>query len=162
MKKLTLFFFFLMFLAVTAFAGDKAPVPQKLITAKKAFVVNDGTPSKVFDKFYAEIKKWSRFTLVESKDQADVVIMLTAKNDSNSPSVVPVITGGSDRSAGGGVIVGSNQPTYHMRITDAKDSTPLWADSSADVVWAPNSPRKMISSLRKRIEEQEGKPEAKK
>jgi hypothetical protein len=161
MKKLILLFC-LLFMVICAFAGDKAPVPQKLVTAKKAFVVNDGTPSKVFDKFYSEIKKWNRFSLVETKDQADVVIMLTAKNDSNSPSVVPVITGGSDRSTGGGVIVGANQPTYHLKITDAKDATPLWADSSADVVWAPNSPRKMVSSLRKRIEQQEGKPDAKK
>jgi hypothetical protein len=90
-------------LIIPALAREKTPVPAKLLSAKTAFLVNDGTSAKTFDRFYAELKKWNRFQLVENKDQADIVVVL------------------SSRAMG---------MQFYIEITDTTNNTPLWSDSA--------------------------------
>jgi hypothetical protein len=47
-----------------------------LLQAKKVYLVNEGANVNVFDAAADELQKRKRFTLVASKDEADVVMTL--------------------------------------------------------------------------------------
>ena len=106
--------------------AQQAPLPPRLTSAKTAAVVNDGTWAKAFRKFYKALRKWNRFHLIENKDQADIVIVL-----SNQLGALHA---------------------YQIRITDAKDGTLLWTDYGGGAKFLlSNSPVKLVKHLRKRF-----------
>jgi hypothetical protein len=79
------FLVYVSFLALSypAFCGKKkevpkAPLPPVIQNAKTVFITNAGGSgtSLAFDEFYAEMKKWGRFQLAPSPDQADIVAEL--------------------------------------------------------------------------------------
>ena len=139
MNRLLLPFALLAALSIPAIATEKAPLPAKLTTAKSAFVVNDGVPAKLLDKVYSELKKWGRFQLVESKQDADIVITLS--RGATSGGFVAV------RGFGGGAVV----TDISIRITDAADDLQLWADSidGGHSTWYAGD--SIVSHLRKRM-----------
>lgn len=65
-----------------AFAKAKAhaPLPDSVIKAKTVYLDNQGSTSN-FDKAYAEFQKWSKFTIVTTKDSADLTVVLTTGNE---------------------------------------------------------------------------------
>ena len=133
-----------LYVSIIGSAAAQAPIPSKLRSAKTAFVVNDGSWYKVFDKFYGELKKWNRFRFVESKDQADIVIVLSTHAGS---------FGGAVLVPGPGVLLGGSESKFYMRITDARDDTPLWSDYTGEAGLVSNSAKKLVSNLKKRIEQ---------
>ena len=139
MDKLLLFAF-LAVLSFPAAAGEKAPLPTKLKTAKTLLLVNEGVSAKLFDKVYAELKKWNRFQLVEGKEDADVVMTLARGSTSG------VIAGGK------GGIFGATVADFSVRITNARDDTPLWADAidGGHSTWYAGD--SIVSHLRKRMD----------
>src|SRR5262245_52501391 len=54
----------------------QAPVPVALRDAKAAFLVNEIGDLGRFDSLANELRKWGRFTLVDSRESADVVVVL--------------------------------------------------------------------------------------
>lgn len=63
----------------------KAPLPASVVHAKKAFLLNGQTTSRdltkngnvlAFDTFYADMKAWNKYDLVDSPKDADIVIEL--------------------------------------------------------------------------------------
>jgi hypothetical protein len=130
----------LLVLSIPAIAGEKAPLPTKLATAKTVFLVNDGVAAKLFDKVYSELTKWNRFRLVESNHDADIVLTLS-------------------RGAASGAFVGTKAiglgavaSDISLRITDSKDDTPLWADSIDGGHSAWYAGGALVSHLRKRMD----------
>lgn len=106
--------------------AQQAPLPPRLTSAKTAAVVNDGTWSKAYRKFHTALKKWNRFHLVENKEQADIVILLSLQPGTLS--------------------------AYQIRITDANDGTLLWSDYAGPSGFLlSNSPKKLVKRLRKRL-----------
>jgi predicted Zn-dependent protease len=83
---------------------------------------NDGTWSKAYDKFYVALKKWNRFQLVETKDEADIVIVLSTQAGEFGGGVA----------TSGGVLVAGTESKFYIRITDARDATPLWSDYTGE------------------------------
>jgi hypothetical protein len=110
-----------------------APVPDRLMEARSAFVVNGGVWFKVFDKFYAELAEWNRFRLVQRKEDADITILL-----SSAP--------GELFGAGG------SESKFYMRISDTRDGTPLWADTTREARSVSNSGKRLVANLRKMID----------
>jgi hypothetical protein len=70
--------------------GVTAPVPGQILTARRAFISNagsesygsqtyfrltkyDGGPNRLYNQFYAAIKNWGHYELVDSPADADVV-----------------------------------------------------------------------------------------
>lgn len=45
------------------FAQRHAPLPEKLISAQRIYLINDSGDLKAYDKFFSELKKWGRFTI---------------------------------------------------------------------------------------------------
>jgi hypothetical protein len=143
MLKIATIALFLASFSISTGLAQKAPAPERLMRAKSAFVVNDGVWFKAFDKFYGEFKKWNRFQLVQSKEQADIIVVL-------SNSAGSLVGGVSIPS--GGVFVGGSESKFYMRITDARDGTPLWADMTGETLLVSNSAKKMVSNLQKRMD----------
>ncbi len=113
-------------MAVAPLFAQQAPLPPRLTSAKTAAVVNDGTWAKAYRKFFKALRKWNRFHLIENKEQADIVIIL-----SNQPGTLSA---------------------YQIRITDAKDGTLLWSDYGGPAKFLlSNSPVKLVKHLRKRF-----------
>ena len=76
--------------AQLASPGISAPVPGQILTAQRVFISNsgsesygsqtyfrltkyDGGPDRLYNQFYAAIKNWGRYELVDSPADADVV-----------------------------------------------------------------------------------------
>ncbi len=64
-----------------------APVPEQILSAKRAFVGNaggderaweepqfSGGPNRTYDEFYADMKTWGRFELVSAPADADLIL----------------------------------------------------------------------------------------
>ena len=64
----------------SAWAVDPAPLPKEIRTAKTVFVLNQGIEPGTMDVVYDEIRKWSRWTLTDEHERADLVIVLSAQN----------------------------------------------------------------------------------
>jgi len=129
-------------------AAGQAPIPTTLRNAKTAFVVNDGSWYKVFDKFYGELKKWDRFRFVESKSEADIVIVLST-NAGN--------LGGAILIPGPGIALSGSESKFYLRIVDAHDETPLWSDYTGEALLVSNSAKKLVSNLKKRMEQKQAR-----
>jgi hypothetical protein len=117
----------------TACAQDvaKAPVPPALGTAKTVFVSNAGADSGLFphpfsgradrgyDQFYAMVKNWGRFELVNDPGQADLVFELQL-HAPNGPQNADKTKGASDP-----------LPMFRLTILDRKTHYVLWALSES-------------------------------
>jgi hypothetical protein len=53
-----------------------APLPTVIINAKKAFLTNGGGSDLAYDAFYSAMKKWGKYEMVGSPDEADLIIEL--------------------------------------------------------------------------------------
>jgi hypothetical protein len=73
----------LLFISTGAFAqkGRKdvpaAPIPAVIVNAKKVFLNNGGGSDLAYDSFYAEMKKWGRYEIVGSPEEADLIVELS-------------------------------------------------------------------------------------
>ena len=63
--------------AVSAWAGSRAPLPKAVMEAKTAYVQNESWHTSVGDEFSDELSKWGRFKLVGDPKEADLVFHLT-------------------------------------------------------------------------------------
>jgi hypothetical protein len=120
------------------FAFGQAPLPDALLKAKTAFVVNDGVQNEQFDKFYNEIKKWGRFEIVQDRQKASIIVLLSARPGKKAVAV-PV----------GNVTYSYSEAEHYIQILDARDETVLWSDFTG--YWS-NNPKGLVSNLRKKME----------
>jgi len=127
---------YLLLTCFSFYAFAQAPVPEFLLNAKAAYVINEGATARHFDDFYSELKRWGRFEFVQEKEKADVVIVLSTRSD----DFTVVGSGGS--------IVGTTGTRHYIRITKASDDAPLWADTTGE--WRTN-PRNLVLNLKQRM-----------
>jgi hypothetical protein len=104
-----------------------APVPAPLLSARKVFISNagadsglfphpfSGDPDRPYNEFYADIKSWGRYELVNDPADADLVfeLQLTAPSGPQNPSKQ---NGASDP-----------LPMFRLTILDRKTHYVLWA-----------------------------------
>lgn len=154
MKRLVIFA--LLTLAMPLIAGEKQPlaVPDKLLNAQTAYVVNEYVGEKPFENFREELKRWGRFTLVDSPQAADVLIVLKGEPSANTQAGVGV---GSDGRGGmtTGIVFGGSRPHYELTIKDAKSGIDLWGDAMQETVMKKGAPQRLLKKLRKVMEAQE-------
>jgi hypothetical protein len=67
------------FLTVSTFGveDEKAPVHPRLISAETLHLLNDQDNLLVSDRLYSDLKKWGRYKLVETPENADLLGVLT-------------------------------------------------------------------------------------
>jgi|HubBroStandDraft_4_1064222.scaffolds.fasta_scaffold543580_1 hypothetical protein len=54
-----------------------APLPAVIVNAKKVFLSNGGGSSIAYDAFYSEMKEWSRYKIVGSPEESDLIVELS-------------------------------------------------------------------------------------
>jgi hypothetical protein len=128
-------------LAAVCGVAAQAPVPQALLTAKRAYLVNPAGDLKRFDTLADEFRKWGRFELVDDEEKADIIIEFgkTVKGHVGSFSghtgnVTPIVLASLD-------------------IRTRGIGTPLWSDATGVI----GSPGRLVSHLREHIEKSESK-----
>lgn len=54
-----------------------APLPMAVVNAQKVFLSNGGGSGLAYDAFYQAMKKWGKYQIVGSPDNADIIIELS-------------------------------------------------------------------------------------
>ncbi len=54
-----------------------APLPAIIVNAKKIFLTNGGGSDLAYDTFYSEMRKWGKYQIVGSPDEADLIVELS-------------------------------------------------------------------------------------
>jgi len=108
--------------AAQANTAVAAPVPTQILSAKKVFVSNMGVDAyalpafkkeqevdKPYNRFYAAMKTWGRYALVDNPDHADLVFEIRF--------VAPLAYWGN---------LATYAPQFGLAIVDAKTHFTLW------------------------------------
>jgi hypothetical protein len=103
-----------------------APLPAVIVNAKKVFLSNGGGSSLAYDAFYSKMKEWSKYKIVGSPEESDLIVELSYRvEDStrvwNSTNTYYITT-----QANRAQIVG---PQLILTIFDAKMKTSLWSET---------------------------------
>jgi hypothetical protein len=111
---------FALLLPMALLAKDP-PVPEALLNAKTAFIENAGALDKDFEKFRTKLMKWGRFTVVQNRSSADIIISLSrgitdlyARRWDKSVTTEGKVVGEADASAN--TSEKYSQPTYPVPI----------------------------------------------
>jgi hypothetical protein len=150
-----------LFAAVVVFttgssAKDKhLPLPPQIMTAKTVYIDNQSGISRLGDRCYTEIQKWGRFQVVQDRNQADLIFLLSAREynggyvTTGGQTTSTVNTSGNinatsygDQTTGtinsSGTINSTTSPTYtqpviigytYLTVIDPKTGDNLWSDS---------------------------------
>jgi hypothetical protein len=119
------------FISIAAVGGKSrkdvptAPLPSAVVNAKKIFMSNGGGSDLAYDAFYSEIKKWGRFEIVGSPDEADLIVELAFRVDHGGTRVWS-----STNTYTGATHVHSSQivdPQFVLTIYDARSKNSLWS-----------------------------------
>ncbi len=65
---------------IPALAVDPAPLPKAIREAKKIYIVNENVENTILDHVYDRMSKWSRWTIVENQQDADIVVVLSGQD----------------------------------------------------------------------------------
>ena len=111
-----------------------APLPAQIVSAKTVFLMNETGKAKFGDAIYKQIKTWNRKQVVTSKDQADLVLVVTDK-------------GGA----------GSLNPSFYLNVVDPKTGAQLWTcrTTMQGKLWRSwdSVAETLLGDIRKRIRE---------
>jgi hypothetical protein len=116
------------------------PIPEALLSAKTAAVVNRGADAKDFDKLCKRLQEWGRFELVQDQKDADIVIRIYTRLDTR---VVQMPNPGLQ----GGVTTVQVLINY-LEILNARDGTELWTDKTSG---DSKDPRQLVNRLKNKM-----------
>jgi hypothetical protein len=103
-----------------------APLPAAIVNAKKVFLSNGGGSSLGYDAFYSEMKEWSRYKIVGSPEESDLIVELSYRvEDStrvwNSTNTYYITTQVHSKETA--------DPQLILTIFDAKMKNCLWSET---------------------------------
>jgi hypothetical protein len=103
-----------------------APLPAAIVNAKKVFLSNGGGSSLGYDAFYSEMKEWSRYKIVGSPEESDLIVELSYRvEDStrvwNSTNTYYITTQVHSKEIA--------DPQLILTIFDAKMKNCLWSET---------------------------------
>ncbi|MGB8768500.1 MAG: hypothetical protein WCC92_02725 [Candidatus Korobacteraceae bacterium] len=148
------------------------PLPPQITAAKTVYIDNQSGMAKLGDRAYEQLQKWGRFQVVQDRKQADLILLLSAREYNGG-----YITSGGDtagRVDESGNINTSSSPTYttpvtvgytYLTVIDPKTGENLWSDSKkwGNLYTGFHSATKgLIDELEKRINEEQPSGQTKK
>src|ERR1035438_4010606 len=120
-----------LFVSIYAVAGKSrkdiphAPLPSVVVNAKRVFLTNGGGSDLAYDTFYSEMKKWGKYEIVGSPDDADLVVEISYYVEHGGTRVWS-----TTNTYNGTTQVHSAQivdPQLVLTISDAKSKNSLWS-----------------------------------
>jgi hypothetical protein len=106
-----------------------APAPAVLSSAHKVFLANGGGNDLAFDAFYSGMKKWGQYQIVDSIDDAELVVQVTSV-------IQPVDWDTWSNVSKSDVAFTKSDTTYRavpsliqlrLSVIDARRNLPVWA-----------------------------------
>jgi hypothetical protein len=148
-----------LFISIYAVAGKSrkdippAPLPSVIVNAKKVFIPNGGGSDLGYDAFYAEMKKWGKYEIVGSPDDADLIVEIAYHVEHGGTRVWS-----TNNTYNGTTQVHSTQiidPQLVLTIYDAKTKTSLWEtiDHRRFARREKNREKETINSAERLVEE---------
>ena len=137
--------------SATLLAQDVAPLPDKLVAAKSAYLINESGDIKAFDRLFKDLKVWNRFNVVTDRDQADIIIVLMAKERGGVAVASGTAVTSGNVASGSGTSVNVPSVFLQIRISDRTNQEVLWTDEAEKWITSGHAPAKLISNLRKRF-----------
>jgi hypothetical protein len=93
-----------------------APIPSQILAAKKVFISNAGVGTdRNYNQFYAAIKSWGRYELVDIPSDADLVYEISYS------SQITNVTGSKESGCDS-----SNSSWFKLALVDPKTRIVLW------------------------------------
>ena len=140
-------------ICLTGLAKDRhLPLPPQVMNAKTVYIDNQSGLAVLGDRAYQEINEWGRLQVVQDRNQADLIFLLSsheqisgARHTGNvGPTGNISATSRTTVSAASGLIA-----------LNAKTGDSLWTDSKGAAPFRKPAIKRAIDELRRRIEEQE-------
>lgn len=130
-----------------------APLPAVIVNAQKVFLTNGGGSDLAYDAFYSEMKRWGKYQIVGSPDEADLIIELAYRVEHGGTRVWS-----STNSYDGTTQVHSAQivdPQLVLTIYDAKSKNSLWStiDHRRLARRQKNREKETVNSAERMVEE---------
>jgi hypothetical protein len=130
-----------------------APLPEAIVTAHKVFLSNGGGSDLAYDAFYAEMKKWGKYQVVGSPDDAELIVELSYHVEDLGTRVWS-----STNTYNNTTQVHSREvidPKLTLTIYDAKSKNSLWStiDHRRLAKLEKNREKEMINSAERLVEE---------
>jgi len=119
----------------TSSVAFQAPIPRALLTAKRAYLLNEAGDLKRFDSLADELRKWGRFELVDQKDNADVLIVFGK-----------IVKGQAGSARNSGYVAPVERVTLEIR--DRTDESLLWREETGPL-FSPE--QRLTKHLRERL-----------
>lgn len=130
-----------------------APLPQAVISAKKIFLSNGGGSDLAYDAFYQAMKKWGKYQIVGSPDEADLIVELAYQVENLGTHVWSTTN-----------TYTNTTQVYSRRLIDPKLILTIYDARSKDSLWATidhrrlarlekNREKEMINSAERLVEE---------
>jgi hypothetical protein len=130
-----------------------APLPEVVVTAHKVFLSNGGGSDLAYDAFYSDMKKWGKYQIVGSPEEADLIVELAYRVVDRGTRVWS-----STNTYNGATDVHSREmtdPQLVLTIYDAKTKNSLWStiDHRRLARLEKNREKEMINSADRLVEE---------
>jgi hypothetical protein len=141
----------ILFASIGVAARKHAPLPEKLVSAQKLYLVNDSGDVKVYDKLYGELKKWGRFTIVTSRADADIIAVLSDRSEGAVTVGTGTAVGSGNVVTGTGTYVTVPNEYMYIRIFEVSTGDTLWSDRTSKRLSSGSTASKLLSNLKKRM-----------
>jgi hypothetical protein len=130
-----------------------APLPAVVVNAQKIFLSNGGGSDLAYDAFYAEMKKWGKYQIVGSPEEADLIVELAYRVENMGTHVWSATNTYTNTTQ-----VYSRQlvdPKLILTIYDAKSKNSLWStvDHRRLARLEKNREKETINSAERLVEE---------
>jgi hypothetical protein len=137
--------------SVTSPAQKHAPLPEKLVSARTVYLVNESGDVKVFDKFFQELQKWGRFKIVTARGDADVIAVVSDRSSGAVTIGNGTVVGSGNVATGSGTYVTMPNEYMYLRIVEATTGDALWSDRTTKRLGSGSTASKLLSNLKKRL-----------
>lgn len=131
-------------------AGDQyAPLPKRIVSAKSIWIDNRTDSAAVADTAYREVRKWGKYSIAASAQEADLVFVFmegapSSVNSRTTGTVIGTTVIASSRASAVGSIT--------LTITSASGET-IWVNNAS--YSRRGATNDLIRDLRKRVQSQE-------
>ena len=129
----TLGFFLLCAIGVGAEDKLYAPLPDRVVSAKTVFIINESGTARFGDDLYRQLKSWNRWEVVTDREKADLILVLSASD--TVPVTVTVKSGTNSGQSTSEMKMSSSGKMetqhWHLYVIDAKTGESLWRSDAS-------------------------------
>jgi len=119
-----------------------APLPAIIVNAKKIFLTNGGGSDLAYDTFYSEMRKWGKYQIVGSPDEADLIVELSYSVEQDGTRVWSATN-----------TYTKTTQVFSAQIVDPKLTLTIYSAKSKAVLWSTIDHRRLARREKNREKE---------